>query len=205
MTPAFSAAEWDERYAQPFASYGAEPNDFVRAVAGRVPPGPVLVIAAGEGRDAVFFAERGHEVTAVDLSRVALDHAEALARERGVTLTTVAGDLADFDLGESRWAAIVSVWAHVPPALRRTVHAACARALQPGGVFILEIYAPAQLELPGAGGPSVVELLLDVDAARQELQGLELELCQETRRLVAEGQHHRGVSATTQVLGARPA
>ncbi len=202
--PAPGAAMWNERYSDRFAAYGTQPNDFLRAVAGRIPEGPVLVIAAGEGRDAVHLAERGHEVTAVDLSRVGLENAAKLAEQRGVALTTVVADLASYELGDSRWAGIVAIWAHVPPALRRTVHAASVAALKPGGAFILESYAPAQLETSGKGGPPVRELLLDAETARGELKGLEFELCQETRRRVSEGRYHDGPSATTQVLAFRP-
>ncbi len=203
--PAPGAPMWNERYSERFASYGTEPNDFVRAVASRIPAGPVLVIAAGEGRDAVYLAERGHEVTAMDLSRVGLENAAKLATKRGVALTTVVADLADYELGDARWAGIVAIWAHVPPALRRAVFAASVTALRPGGVLILESYAPAQLTTAGKGGPPVAELLLDAETARRELAGLEIELCQETRRTISEGRYHLGLSATTQVLGVRPA
>jgi SAM-dependent methyltransferase len=195
---------WDARFEDAFAAYGSEPNDFLRAVAGRIPAGPVLDLAAGEGRNAVHLAELGHEVTAVDLSPVGLENAATLAARRGVDLTTVVSDLADFDLGESRWAGIISVWAHVPPDLRSTIHAAVVRALRPGGAFVLESYAPAQLERPGRGGPPVVELLLDPKTARRELAGLRLEICQQTDRIVEEGRFHNGLSATTQLLGFRP-
>ena len=194
---------WNTRYAEAFTAYGTEANDFLRAVAGQIPPGPVLVLAAGEGRDAVFLAERGHAVTAIDLSEVAMRHAAMLAEQRQVELTTLVGDLATFDFGESRWAGIVSTFAHLPPPLRRKVHAACVRALEPGGAFVLEAYAPAHLERPGKGGPPRVELLLDPETARRELDGLRLGLCQQVQREVAEGRDHSGPSTTTQVLGFR--
>jgi len=198
------ASMWDQRYSKPHAAYGTEPNSFLRAVAGRIPPGPVLVIAAGEGRNAVFLAERGHPVTAMDQSEVALEHAAALAANRGVQLETVVADLADFDFGESRWSGVVSVWAHVPVSLRKRVHAVCVRALEPGGAFILEAYAPAHLDRPGKGGPPVAELLFEAETVRRELKGLDFELCQESNRVVSEGRDHQGPSATTQILAFRP-
>lgn len=136
------AALWNERYAEPFASYGTEPNDFLREVADRIPAGPVLCLAEGEGRNAVFLAGRGHSVTAVDLSDVGLRNARELAARHGVTIETVVADLATYDFGSARWAGIVSIWAHVPAAVRAGLHAACAWALRPGGVFVLEAYTP---------------------------------------------------------------
>ncbi len=202
--PKFGASFWDERYANNFAMYGTTANDFVRAVAHRIPEGPVLVIAAGEGRDAVFAAELGHQVTAIDLSSVGLENAQTLAAQRGVELETIVADLADFDFGESCWAGIISVWAHVPPALRKKVHASCVRGLMPGGVMVFEAYAPEHLNKPGKGGPPNVELLVEREVARQELNGLDFELCQEVLRDVQEGEGHVGLSLTTQVLAVKP-
>ena len=85
---------WDERYTEAFVSYGTEPNDWLREVADKIPDGPILCLAEGEGRNAVFLAERGHDVTAVDLSEVGLENAKELADERGVALTTIVANLA---------------------------------------------------------------------------------------------------------------
>lgn len=192
---------WNERYSEAFASYGTEPNDFLKHVADRIPHGPVLCLAEGEGRNAVFLAKRGHDVTAVDLSEVGLANASRLAAERGVSIRTVVADLDGFELGESSWAAIVSIWAHVPAPLRRRLHAACARALLPGGAFVLEAYTPTHLTRPGKGGPSSADLLMTPEALREELRGLRLERCEEVDREVSEGLYHRGPSTTVQVLG----
>ena len=195
---------WDERYGQRFESYGSEPNDFLRSVADRLPEGPVLCLAEGEGRNAVFLAERGHAVTAVDLSPVGLANAAALAEERGVALETIEADLADYDPGVGHWAAIVSIWAHVPPAVRGPLHARCVRALKPGGAFVLEAYTPRQLDCPGVGGPPTMELLMTPEILRVELTGLRFELCHEVERDVDEGRYHHGPSATVQVLAFAP-
>lgn len=191
---------WNERYSDAFAAYGTEPNDFLREVADRLPKGPVLCLAEGEGRNAVFLAERGHAVTAVDQSEVGLENAKKLAAERGVTIATEVADLAHYDLGDAKWAAIVSVWAHVPPAIRLPLHAACVRALRPGGAMVLEAYTPRQLERPGVGGPPVAELLMTPESLRDELAGLRFERCEEVDRDVQEGRYHRGPSTTVQTL-----
>lgn len=195
---------WDERYRERFESYGAEPNDFLRSVAERLPEGPVLCLAEGEGRNAVFLAERGHAVTAVDLSPVGLANAAALAKERGVTIETVQANLADYDPGVGQWAAIVSIWAHVPPAIRGPLHARCVKALKPGGAFVLEAYTPRQLDCPGVGGPPTAELLMTAESLRVELTGLRFQSCHEVERDVNEGRYHSGLSATVQVLAFAP-
>jgi SAM-dependent methyltransferase len=195
---------WDARYSEPGYAYGTAPNDFVREMAGRIPPGPVLCLAEGEGRNAVFLAELGHAVTAVDASAVGLAKAASLARARAVGLETVHADLADFTIKEGAWAGIVTVFAHLPPALRARMHAAVVKGLRPGGVYLLEAYTPQQLAF-GTGGPPDAELLMTADALRRELAGLALEICREVERDVVEGRFHRGRAAVVQVLGRRPA
>lgn len=138
---------WDERYAADDFVYGTDPNDVVRAEAHRIAPGRVLCLAEGEGRNAVFLASLGYDVTAVDFSTSALRKAERLARERGVTVELIEADLATFDLGTDAWTGIVSVFAHVPRDIRARVYGAVPRALVPGGVIILEAYRPEQIPL----------------------------------------------------------
>ncbi len=194
---------WNHRYALPGWAYGTEPGDLVREVAPTL-KGPVLCLGEGEGRNAVFLAQQGLAVTAVDLSPVALEKAQRLAAERGVTLTTAVADLADFDLGQARWGAIVSIWVHLPPWLRERVHRAVGRALVPGGHLVLEAYTPRQLAFD-TGGPKHAELLFEPEALRADFAGLELLRCEEREREVHEGEWHRGRSAVVQVLARRPA
>lgn len=195
---------WDERFGQPGYFYGAEPNDFLRSVAGRFRPGSrILSLAEGEGRNAVFLAGLGHHVTAVDASAPGLRKAEALAAERGVTITTIQADLAAFEIEPEAWDGIVAIFCHLPPDIRRVVHRRAVAGLRPGGVFVLEAYTPAQLA-NDTGGPRVEELLMRLSDLRQELAGLDLVIAQEIERDVHEGRGHTGRSAVVQVLGVRP-
>jgi SAM-dependent methyltransferase len=193
---------WNERYAEPGLAYGDRPQVFLEEQAHLLPAGPVLCLAEGQGRNAVFLAGRGHDVLAVDQSAVGLNRARALAAARGVALRTQVADLADFDLGERAWSAVVSIFAHLPAAVRAPLHARVVRALRPGGVFLLVAYTPAQIAL-GTGGPRDPALLADPATLRAELAGLEwLVTCDETREL-AEGEYHRGPSAVIQLVGVR--
>jgi SAM-dependent methyltransferase len=194
---------WNERYGSPGYAYGTEPNDFLASVASRIPPGRVLSIADGEGRNGVFLATLGHEVTSVDASSVGLAKAQRLAATRGVHITTVVADLADYAIAPDSWEGIVSIFCHLPPALRQRVHRQVVRGLSPGGLFVLEAYSVRQL-LHGTGGPASAELLPTLGALRTELAGLELLHAVEIEREIHEGVHHDGLSAVVQVIARRP-
>lgn len=194
---------WDERYGQEGFAYGTEPNDFLVEVIDRIPAGPVLCLAEGEGRNAVFIAARGHEVLAVDQSPVGLEKARRLASERGVTIETRASDLAAFEFEPGRYAGIVSIWGHLPPAVRKIVHAKCVEALAPGGVMVLEAYTPEQVER-GTGGPPDPAFCMSAHTLREELKGLDFELLVERERQVAEGKYHNGTSLVVQMVARKP-
>jgi SAM-dependent methyltransferase len=193
---------WDERFSEPGYAYGTEPNAFLVSVADRIPPGNVLCLAEGEGRNAVYLAGVGYDVTAVDTSAVGLAKAEALASDREVTIETVIADLADFEIEPGAWQGIVSIFCHLPPVVRAALHERCLRGLSPGGVFVLEGFTPRQLEL-GTGGPKSRELLMELEIIRQELPGLRFEIAREIEREVVEGKHHKGAAAVLQILAVK--
>lgn len=191
---------WDERFGAAELPYGTAPNDFVVEQAAGLAPGRVLCIAEGYGRNAIWLAAQGYAVTAIEQSGVAIARGRELAAARGVSVTFVQGDLAEVALGEGEWQGIVSIFAHLPPALRRDVHARVVRALAPGGRFILEAYSPAQLG-HRTGGPRDVTLLMTREALVSELAGLDLLVAQEIEREVNEGVLHQGMAAVVQVVG----
>ncbi len=199
-----SLTDWDLRYAEPGWAFGTEPNDFLRAQAARLAPASrVLCVAEGEGRNAVFLAGLGHQVHAVDAARIGLEKAEALARERGVTITTEVADLTDYRITPESYDAIVSIFAHLPAEARLRLHPRLVTALSPGGLLILEGYTPAQLRA-GTGGPEAPSKFFTRGMLSRELTGLEWLLAQETEREVIEGRYHTGRAFVVQMVGVKP-
>ncbi|MBK8857820.1 MAG: class I SAM-dependent methyltransferase [Opitutaceae bacterium] len=194
---------WDNRYTPADFVYGTAPNDFLRQCANYIPAGPVLCLGEGEGRNAVFLASRGYRVTAVDQSAVGLAKAERLAAQCGVSLNTEVVDLRDYTIEPESWSAIVSIFVHLPPPLRRDVHSAAAIGLHSGGVLILEAYTPAQVRHKTGGPVDAPELLMTLEQLRGELIGLELEIGRELERDLIEGPAHTGRAAVVQVLARR--
>lgn len=196
-------ADWNARYAEPGWAFGTEPNDFLRQQAHHLAPGGrVLCLAEGEGRNAVWLAAQGHDVTGIDTAGIGLEKAQRLAAERGVALTTVVADMAEFVFGVAVWDGIVSIFAHVPPHVRQRVHAQALKALKPGGILILEAYRPQQLE-HGTGGPPDDARMLDLERIRPELGTLEWLLAREVERDVIEGRYHTGRASTVQLVARR--
>jgi SAM-dependent methyltransferase len=193
---------WEERFAEPGWAYGSEPNDFVRECADKIPPGRVLCLGEGQGRNAVFLAQRGFDVTAMDQSRVGLARAEALAAERGVRITTIAADLAEFMIEPLAFSAIVSVFVHLPTALRREVHLRVMNGLAAGGPYVFEAYGPEQVHYK-TGGPSEPDQLAPLATLREELFQLDFEVGRDAVRNVTEGRYHTGLAATVQILARR--
>jgi SAM-dependent methyltransferase len=194
---------WDQRYGADTYFYGIEPNDFLREQAPALPHGgEVLCLGEGEGRNAVYLAKQGHAVVAVDQSPVGLQKAQRLAASRGIRITTVTADLAHFRIEPAQWSAIVSIWCHLPRALRAEVHQRAVVGLKPGGMFLLEAYTPAQLQ-HRTGGPSTADLLPSLAELRAELAGLEFVHAMERERIVQEGAGHCGLSAVVQVLAVK--
>lgn len=197
------ANRWDERYSAEDYAYGTEPNDFLRQTAGRIPAGEVLCLADGEGRNGVYLAELGYAVSTVDGSAVGVEKAKRLAAERQVPLNAQVADLAVFSIPKNRWSGIVSIFAHVPPEIRRPLHRGVLEGLVPGGLFILEAYRPAQLEF-GTGGPPDAALMMTLADLKRELAGLEFLHAEETERDVYEGRFHTGRAAVVQLLARKP-
>jgi len=198
---------WDERYSQPGYAYGKSPNAFLREHFSRIPPGGrVLCLAEGEGRNGVFLAEQGYEVTGVDLSAVGLRKAQELAAERKVELSTVVADLADFDPGVDAWDGVVSIAVHLPPKVRKSLFARVVTSLRSGGVFLLEGFTEKQLDMPGRGGPSAEhrDLFLSLQAVTREIAGLEVLIGREIERIMGSGDHHDGESAVLQLVAQKP-
>jgi SAM-dependent methyltransferase len=193
---------WDERYSGSEYKYGTDPNGFLASVADRIPPGRVLCLGDGEGRNGVYLAGLGYDVTSVDQSEVGLGKAGRLAADRGVEITPVVADLSDFAIERDCWSGVVSIFCHLPPPLRRRVFRDSVAGLRAGGVIIVEAFTPRQLEFK-TGGPPTADLMMTLEGLREELDGLRLEIAREVDRDMGDGPCHSGTGAVVQVVGIR--
>ena len=194
---------WNERFDRPEYVFGTEPNAFLKSVVKNILPGQVLSIGEGEGRNAVFLAEQGYEVTAIDLSPIGLEKAKKLADSRDVGLQTIVADIASFDFGENLWNGIISIFCHLPPDVRQMVHQKIKTGLKPGGVFIVEAYTHDQIPF-GTGGPKDLRMMMSLEILQNDFDNFEFVHAQEIKRNIVEGIFHTGQSAVVQGVLKKP-
>ncbi len=152
---------WHERFSAEEYVYGKEPNAFVVEAAQQLPAkGKVLCIAEGEGRNAVYLASLGFDVTAWDFAQSGLDKTEKLAEEKGVHVKTELRNLLDVVWEEEQWDAIVHIFGHFREDIMDRTLAGVKIALKPGGYYVSELYSKEQLQY-GTGGPSLEDRLAD--------------------------------------------
>jgi len=141
-----SQKKWEARYAAPDYQPDASPEPFLVEQCDHTHSGRALCLAAGGGRNAVYLAERGWEVTAVDISARGLTWCRELAERQKVKLTILQTDLLAFDMGEERYDLITSFYYYQPELFPRIKNALC-----PGGQFILQTFSSDQIRF--GGGP----------------------------------------------------
>ena len=176
-------AFWDEKYSVKEYVYTKDVNRFVKEHLEALAPGKMIDLAGGEGRNTVFFAEKGWQVENIDLSSFGLEKCSELAKERGVSdrvATTNASalnfvsTLAPVDLG-------LCAYLHIPQAELEIAITGLVDKIKPGGVFFGVWHALDNLE-DGFGGPQNPELLPSTSSMRKLLSKLPLEISFVTNR-----------------------
>jgi 2-polyprenyl-3-methyl-5-hydroxy-6-metoxy-1,4-benzoquinol methylase len=192
---------WNQRYSNDSFFYGTGPNAFLASQAHLLRSGQqALAVADGEGRNGVWLARQGLDVTAVDFSPVAVAKARQLAAQCGVTVRHEIADLFAWNWGENRFDVIVAIFIQfAAPAGRRILHEAMRDALKPGGLLILQGYRPKQLEYK-TGGPSSAENLYTADTLREEFPGMKILHLREHDDEICEGEGHCGMSALVDLV-----
>ncbi|WP_407275767.1 class I SAM-dependent methyltransferase [Halothiobacillus sp. DCM-1] len=196
---------WNQKYAREDYFYGEQPNDFLRSQAFRLPPAArILVIGDGEGRNGVWLAQQGFDVSTVDYSAVACQKARALAARRGVMLDSHCADLLTWDWPVAAFDAVVSIFLHFEPSDRQQIHQRIAHSLRPQGLLIVELFHPNQLNYR-SGGPKAVEMLVTADDLRADWPQLDWLLLVEGETRLTEGVGHEGTGWVTHGVARRSA
>ncbi len=207
MTFTFDPAQlerWNHRFSAEGYLFGKRPNAFLASQAARLAPGMrALSVADGEGRNSVWLAQRGLEVTAFDFSPVAVAKARALAREAGVRVDYHESDIFGWDWSAARYDVVAAIFIQfLAPAQRAAVFADLHATLVPGGLLILQGYRPEQLGYK-TGGPPQVENLYTEPMLREAFAGWRILHLASHDDVVDEGEGHRGMSALIDLVAQR--
>lgn len=184
---------WNERYAGEELLWSVGPNRVLAAETADLSPGRALDLACGEGRNAIWLAQRGWRVTAVDFAEAALAKAARIAGDRGVEVDFVHADLLVWTPPAESFELVVVLYLQLPAAERRLVLARSAAAVAPGGTFLLVAHDLTNLT-EGYGGPDNPDVLLTAEDVAEELPGLEIERAERILRAV-EGAERPAVDA----------
>jgi SAM-dependent methyltransferase len=197
------AREWDERYAATALMWSSGPNEFVAAELVGLRPGRALDVAAGEGRNALWLAELGWEVTALDFSLVALDKGRAVQerheRGRDLHVDWVHADALTLDAGAVPYDLVLLAYLQLPADERRTAVRRAFGALREGGTLFVVGHDSTNLT-EGTGGPTSAEVLFTAEDVLSDLDGerFEVERAERVSRLVPaadEGHAHPGTGS----------
>jgi SAM-dependent methyltransferase len=177
--------DWNRRYAEGDRHVTDVPNRFLVAEATGLAPGRALDLACGAGRNAVWLAEQGWRVTAVDFSGVALSIARQLATRRDVTVDWVEADVLDWQPERRAYDLVCVLYLQLPAAERRRVLGRAADAVTPGGTLLVIGHDLRNLT-EGWGGPKQPEVLFTPDDIVREIGDLTVEKAERVDRTVEE-------------------
>jgi SAM-dependent methyltransferase len=197
--------QWDERYSSAQFEWSMHPNQFAAVELAGLPPGRALDLAAGEGRNSVWLAERGWTVTAVDFSLVGLEKGRKLSAVRGVgpsQVDWVVADLSEYEPAHEAFELVLIAYLQVDAALRARVLAGAAAALVPGGTLLVIGHDLANLT-EGVGGPQSPDVLYTPGAITAELPGLRIVRAERVRRTV-ERDGEQATAVDTLIRAERP-
>lgn len=186
---------WNERYAQKEYVYGTAPNDFFRQKLADLNTGKILLSAEGEGRNAVYAAKSGWNVTAFDISEQGKHKAQKLALENKVSIRYDIASVTSLDYPDEYFDCIGVFFMHLPPEIKNIGYSELMKKLKPGGTVILEVFSKNQLNY-NSGGPANVDMLFNIQELNQIFKGFTIVNFQENEVVLNEGPFHQGKAAT---------
>ncbi|HEX4781542.1 MAG TPA: class I SAM-dependent methyltransferase [Usitatibacter sp.] len=196
---------WNTRFSAEGYLFGTRPNIFLASQRARLEPGKrALCVADGDGRNSVFLARQGLEVTAFDFSPIAVEKAKRLAAESGVRVDYRQSDILAWDWEPGRFDVIAAIFFQFLDAAQRSkVFAGFVRSLAPGGLLLLQGYRPEQIA-NATGGPKDEENMYTEALLRESFRDLEILHLASHDEVLDEGTAHCGMSALIDLVARKP-
>lgn len=191
---------WNERYSEHDSVYGVTPNEFFKEQLDLVHPGKILLPAEGEGRNAIYAASLGWEVTAFDFSEVAKTKTLKLATDLGITtIDYLVQDLSTIILQEQEFDAVALIYVHLTAQARQHLFQQCIKSLKSGGKLILEAFSKEQLKYT-SGGPKDEAMLYSRDMVADLFRELKIVSNEEVVENLSEGPFHSGLASIVRLV-----
>lgn len=198
MTPNF----WNERYSEAGYVYGEAPNVFFAEQLDKLAVGNLILPCEGEGRNAVYAATKGWQVQAFDSSDAGKVKALQLASKHQVVINYTIEDATQIDYAVNSVDAVVFVFAHFPPAIRKQIHHKAINWLKPGGKIIMEAFNPQQLQY-SSGGPKNADMLYTIEMLQEDFKEMQIDYLQTSEHILNEGNYHQGYAALIQMVATK--
>jgi len=197
---------WDVRFSEEGYAYGTEPNEFLKSVIESYElTGSMLFPAEGEGRNAVYAATQGLDVTAFDISEEGRKKAMKLAEDNDVDINYEVGNFADLELANKKFDSAALIFAHFPVNILSHYHKKISELIKPGGILILEGFSKGHLPLrkvnPAVGGPGDIDLLFSLESIQDDFSGFEVLMHGEVQVELNEGKYHNGTAKVIRFIG----
>ncbi|EDP94169.1 class I SAM-dependent methyltransferase [Kordia algicida OT-1] len=196
---------WNDRYQEKEFAYGTKPNEFLKEQILKLKTEKILFGAEGEGRNAVYAAKKGWDVSAFDISIEGQKKALKLAKENNVTVDYKVGLLPNLNFKNSEFDAIALIYAHFPPKIKSEYHKLLDKYLKKGGIIIFEAFSKNHLKYqeknPNIGGPSDIESLFSTDELKSDFENYEILELVEKEIQLNEGLYHNGKGSVIRFIG----
>jgi len=199
------ADRWNERYSNDEFAYGEQPNNYLKEQLEKLQPGSILFPAEGEGRNAVFAATLGWEVSAFDISAEGKRKALLLAEANGVAINYQVGDLLALNYKVEQFDAIALVYAHFPADIKFKYHRMLDKYLRRDGHIIFEAFSKKHLDYIArnekVGGPKDIDMLYSIDEIQSDFGNYEIIELAEKEIELNEGLFHNGAGCVIRFVG----
>jgi SAM-dependent methyltransferase len=184
---------WNKRYSEPGYVYGKEPNEYFKQEIDKLTPGKLLIPGDGEGRNSVYAAKKGWNVTAIDLSVKAKEKALILAEENNVNIEYLVSPVENFLFPANKYDAIALIFVHFPSDTREKMHKSIIKSLKKGGVIIIEAFSKSQIK-NNSGGPKDIASLYCREYLENDFAEFTIDILSENKIQLEEGLYHKGIA-----------
>jgi hypothetical protein len=196
---------WDDRYSQQQFAYGEAPNEFIKEQLALLSAGKILFPAEGEGRNAVYAAQLGWDVSAFDFSSKGKERAEQLAASKQVNIDYRVSSFMEEEYQPQEFDALGLTFVHFTPDIKTAMHQRLNSYLKVGGYIMLEAFSKEHRELnkvnPEVGGPPDASMMYSIDELKRDFANYEVLLLEKKMVHLDEGFGHVGESSVIRFVG----